>query len=269
MPEKLQDNDLDKLQHIVAYGIITLFFVLSLRNSFSLLSTVILFFTILIIATLDECTQPFVNRQASLIDWLADMIGIVVVTHSGLGEALIEAAESIMEGNLGGATAVSVDLKQSAEDMRKKISGGIKKVDKGRGVLILTDMFGGTPSNLSLSFLEEGRIEVLTGVNLPLVIRAAKMRKDKDLKIDLETESQDEAIYLMDDDHQRAMEIERRIEEKYPNFRIQSYRTEGKASGSEHLRMYLVYKPKIRMDETSPEKTDIQEIACQDFLKST
>jgi len=109
------------------------------------------------------------------------MIGIVVVTHSGLGEALIEAAESIMEGPLEGATSVSVDLKQSAEDMRKKISVGIKAVDKGRGVLILTDMFGGTPSNLSLSFLEEGRIEVLTGVNLPLVIRAAKMRKDKDL----------------------------------------------------------------------------------------
>ena len=100
------------------------------------------------------------------------MIGIVVVTHSGLGEALIEAAESIVEERLGAATAVSVDLKQSAEKMRKKISSGIKAVDKGRGVLILTDMFGGTPSNLSLSFLEEGRIEVLTGV---------KMRKDKDL----------------------------------------------------------------------------------------
>jgi PTS system mannose-specific IIA component len=109
------------------------------------------------------------------------MIGIVVVTHSGLGEALIEAAESIVEGPLEAATAVSVDLKQSAEEMRKKIGSGIKAVDKGKGVLILTDMFGGTPSNLSLSFLEEGRIEVLTGVNLPLVIRAAKMRKDKDL----------------------------------------------------------------------------------------
>lgn len=109
------------------------------------------------------------------------MIGIVVVTHSGLGEALIEAAESIMEAQLDAAVAVSVDLKQSAEEMRKKISMGIKEVDNGRGVLILTDMFGGTPSNLSLSFLEEGRIEVLTGVNLPLVIRAAKMRKEKDL----------------------------------------------------------------------------------------
>ena len=109
------------------------------------------------------------------------MIGIVVVTHSGLGEALIESAEMILEGPLEAATAVSVDLSQSAEQMRKKISAGIKAVGKDQGVLILTDMFGGTPSNLSLSFLEEGRIEVLTGVNLPVVIRAAKMRKDKNL----------------------------------------------------------------------------------------
>ncbi|MCK4488221.1 MAG: PTS sugar transporter subunit IIA [Desulfobacterales bacterium] len=109
------------------------------------------------------------------------MIGLVIVTHSGLGEALIEAAESILEGPLGAATAVSVDLRQSAEQMREKISIGIKTVGQGGGVLILTDMFGGTPSNLSLSFLEEGRIEVLTGVNLPVVIRAAKMREDKNL----------------------------------------------------------------------------------------
>jgi PTS system mannose-specific IIA component len=109
------------------------------------------------------------------------MIGLVIVTHSGLGEALIEAAESIVDGPLGAATTVSVDLRQSAEQMREKIGTGIKAVDQGEGVLILTDMFGGTPSNLSLSFLEEGRIEVLTGVNLPVVIRAAKMRKDKNL----------------------------------------------------------------------------------------
>ena len=106
------------------------------------------------------------------------MIGIVVVTHFGLGEALIEAAESILEEPLEAATSVSVDLTQSAEHMREKISAGIKEVNQGKGVIILTDMFGGTPSNLSLSFLEEGRIEVLTGVNLPVVIRAAKMRKD-------------------------------------------------------------------------------------------
>lgn len=96
----------------------------------------------------------------------------------------------------------------------------------------------------------------------------AKIRQDKDLKLDLETESKDEAIYLVDDDHKRALEIERRIEEKYPNFRIQSYRTLSKASGVEHLRMYLVYRPVIRMDRVSPEKTDLQEIACSDFLKT-
>ncbi|HID31152.1 MAG TPA: PTS sugar transporter subunit IIA [Desulfobacterales bacterium] len=107
------------------------------------------------------------------------MVGLVIVTHSGLGEALIEAAESILEGPLGATTAVSVDLTQRAEKLREKISVGIKAVDQGKGVLILTDMFGGTPSNLSLSFLEEDRIEVLTGVNLPILIRAAKMRRDK------------------------------------------------------------------------------------------
>ena len=109
------------------------------------------------------------------------MIGLVIVTHSGLGEALIEAGESILEVPLDAVIAVSVDLRQSAEKMREKINTAIKAVEKGKGVLILTDMFGGTPSNLSLSFLEEGRIEVLTGVNLPVVIRAAKMRKENNL----------------------------------------------------------------------------------------
>lgn len=109
------------------------------------------------------------------------MIGIVIVTHSGLGDALIEAAESILETPLEATTAVSVDLKHSAEKLRKKIGDGMKGVDEGDGVIILTDMFGGTPSNLSLSFLEEGRVDVLTGVNLPVLIRAAKMRKDSNL----------------------------------------------------------------------------------------
>lgn len=109
------------------------------------------------------------------------MIGIVIVTHSGLGEALIQTAESVLGEPPEATTAVSVDLKESADKLRKKIGDGIKMVDEGDGVLILTDMFGGTPSNLSLSFLEEGRIDVLTGVNLPVLIRAAKMRKDNTL----------------------------------------------------------------------------------------
>jgi PTS system mannose-specific IIA component len=109
------------------------------------------------------------------------MIGIVVVTHSGLGEALIEAAECVLDSTLEATTAVSVDLKHSAEQMREKIVAGIEAVDHGEGVIILTDMFGGTPSNLGLSFLEEGRIDVLTGVNLPVLIRAEKMRKGNNL----------------------------------------------------------------------------------------
>ena len=105
------------------------------------------------------------------------MIGIVVVTHCQLGEALIGAAEFIIGHRPESLESVSIDLNENAEKLRNKISQGIKKVKGQDGVLILTDMFGGTPSNLSYSFLEEGRIEVLSGVNLPILIQAASMRK--------------------------------------------------------------------------------------------
>ena len=105
------------------------------------------------------------------------MIGIVIVTHCQLGEALIEAAEFIIGERPGSLESVSIDLSENAEKLRNKISQGIKKVEGQEGVLILTDMFGGTPSNLSYSFLEEGRIEVLSGVNLPVLIQAASMRE--------------------------------------------------------------------------------------------
>ena len=105
------------------------------------------------------------------------MIGVVIVTHCQLGEALIEAAEFIIGERPGSLESVSIDLSENAEKLRNKISQGIKKVEGQEGVLILTDMFGGTPSNLSYSFLEEGRIEVLSGVNLPVLIQAANMRE--------------------------------------------------------------------------------------------
>lgn len=94
----------------------------------------------------------------------------------------------------------------------------------------------------------------------------ASVRADKDLIIDMRTESDEEAIYLVDDEHDRALEVERRIELKYPDFRIHSYRTSGKAMGREHLRMYLVYRPNIDMNVLLPEETDLNKIACQDFL---
>ena len=109
------------------------------------------------------------------------MIGIVIVTHSQLGEALIDAAAFILGGKPEGTVAVSVDLKENAEVLRDKIEKAIKKVRQDQGVLILTDMFGGTPSNLSYSFLEEGKIEVLSGVNLPMLIKANSARQEKGL----------------------------------------------------------------------------------------
>lgn len=104
------------------------------------------------------------------------MIGIVVVTHSKLGDALIEAAELIIGDRPEGIASVSIDIAQDVDKLRGKVAAAIKEVDRKDGVLILTDMFGGTPSNLSYSFLEEGRIEVLSGVNLPVLIEATQSR---------------------------------------------------------------------------------------------
>ncbi len=110
------------------------------------------------------------------------MIGIVIAAHSRLGEALVEAAEFILGVQSEGLVPVSIDLNESAEKLIRKITEGIKQVDKNKGVLILTDMFGGTPSNLSYSFLEEGRIEVLSGVNLPVLIKALNIRQEMSLE---------------------------------------------------------------------------------------
>ena len=109
------------------------------------------------------------------------MIGIVIVTHSQLGEALIGAAEFIIGSRPESIESVSIDLSENAEKLREKIARGIKKVKGQEGVIILTDMFGGTPSNLSYSFLEEGHIEVLSGVNLPILIQAVNTRKKMEL----------------------------------------------------------------------------------------
>ncbi len=109
------------------------------------------------------------------------MTGIVLVTHSQLGEALIEATEFIIGKKPKDIVSVSIDLAESADKLRKKIAAGIKAVNRKKGVLILTDMFGGTPSNLSYSFLEEGRVEVISGVNLPILLRAVTTRKKMEL----------------------------------------------------------------------------------------
>jgi mannose PTS system EIIA component len=105
------------------------------------------------------------------------MVGIVIVTHGNLGNVLIETAEIIFNAKAEAIISVSIDLKQNVETLRKKIKDGIKTVNQQKGILILTDMFGGTPSNLSYSFLEEGKIEVISGVNLPILVKAMNCRK--------------------------------------------------------------------------------------------
>jgi len=97
------------------------------------------------------------------------MIGLVLVAHAGIAQEFLGAAEMIM-GKIEGVEAVSIKPDDQVDLIRDAIAGAIKKVDRD-GVIIMTDMFGGTPSNMSLSFLQENHIEVLTGVNLPMMIK--------------------------------------------------------------------------------------------------
>ncbi len=108
------------------------------------------------------------------------MIGIVIVTHGLLGQEVLKTAEFIV-GSLENCATVSIDGSRGPDSMRETIREAIEGVAKGHGVLVLTDMFGGTPSNISLSFLEPGRVEVLTGVNLPMLIKAVQVRDKMNL----------------------------------------------------------------------------------------
>lgn len=109
------------------------------------------------------------------------MVGVVLVTHPNLGDEFIRSAELIC-GKMSNLVAVSIDTRKEVEELRKEISAAIKSVDLGEGVLILTDMFGGTPSNMSLAFLSEERVEVLTGLNLPMLIKISSCRGGRNLK---------------------------------------------------------------------------------------
>ena len=108
------------------------------------------------------------------------MIGVVVVTHGQLAIELVNAAEMIV-GDLPQFTAVSIGWHDDVGDARVEIAQAIERVGGQGGVLVLTDMFGGTPSNLGMTFLEKDRIEVITGVNLPMLIKLAGLPQSKDL----------------------------------------------------------------------------------------
>ena len=110
------------------------------------------------------------------------MVGVVVVTHCHLGKELISAAELVVGEELKQFQSVSIDPKEGSDEIREKIIAAIRKVDEGQGVLILTDMYGGTPSNISLSLLEEKKIEVITGVNLPMLLKLATYHNETDVE---------------------------------------------------------------------------------------
>ncbi|MEK6726826.1 MAG: PTS sugar transporter subunit IIA [Deltaproteobacteria bacterium] len=109
------------------------------------------------------------------------MIGIVIITHGKLAEEFVEVARDIV-GQTKGVIPVCIERRDAVEEVRKEIEKAIKDLDEGDGVILFTDMFGGTPSNLGLSFLDEGRTEVIGGVNLPMVIKASMSREGRALK---------------------------------------------------------------------------------------
>ncbi|MFO7985118.1 MAG: PTS fructose transporter subunit IIA [Desulfatiglandaceae bacterium] len=104
------------------------------------------------------------------------MIGVLIISHCDLGKEFLKAAELIV-GKLDAADSISITQTTESEEILQQISEKLSVLDQGQGVLVLTDMFGGTPSNLSLSFLKDERVEVLTGVNLPMLIAVAKDRE--------------------------------------------------------------------------------------------
>ena len=108
------------------------------------------------------------------------MIGVVLVTHGQLATELLNAAEMIV-GDLPQFTAVSIGWHDDVNDAREDIDKAVERVRGEEGVLLLTDMFGGTPSNLGMTFLEKDRLEVITGVNLPMLIKLASLQKATDL----------------------------------------------------------------------------------------
>ena len=108
------------------------------------------------------------------------MIGTIVVAHGNIGVEMVRVARSIVT-DAAPMAGVALEHDEDVSQMREKIRAAIREVDQGGGILLLSDMFGGTPSNLCMSFLQEGRVEVITGVNLPMLIKLASFRGERSL----------------------------------------------------------------------------------------
>jgi mannose PTS system EIIA component len=111
------------------------------------------------------------------LEGLSLVIGALIVTHGNLAYELLKAAEKI-EASISGVEAVPLEWTDSVDEAREKIGKALERLGPDRGVIIFTDMFGGTPSNISLSFLETGRVEIVTGVNLPMIVKFAMLQPD-------------------------------------------------------------------------------------------
>jgi PTS system mannose-specific IIA component len=109
------------------------------------------------------------------------MIGLVIVTHGRLAEEFISALEHIV-GPQKRVESVCIGPEDNMENRRGDILAAVDRAEGGAGVIVLTDMFGGTPSNLAISILKEANVEVLAGVNLPLLVKLASVRKSADLE---------------------------------------------------------------------------------------
>jgi PTS system mannose-specific IIA component len=108
------------------------------------------------------------------------MIGLVLVTHGQLATEFRAALEHVV-GHQEACETVSIGPEDNMEERRRDIMSAVDRVNDGSGVILLTDMFGGTPSNLAISVMEAGRVEVVAGVNLPMLIKLASVRSEKDL----------------------------------------------------------------------------------------
>lgn len=109
------------------------------------------------------------------------MVGILIVSHGHLAEALISSAE-ILVGPMAKIKAVSIWPGDKKEEIQDRIEKELKEIDNGEGVIILTDLLGGTPTNLSLSFLHDRHVAVVTGVNIPMLLALASYQKDRSLE---------------------------------------------------------------------------------------
>lgn len=103
-------------------------------------------------------------------------IGVIIVSHGKFGSAILKAAEDIL-GTQSDCVSISVDITHEVEEVVRRLNDAVQRLDKGAGVIALTDMFGGTPTNLTLSLGKNHRVEIVTGMNLPMVLKVFESRE--------------------------------------------------------------------------------------------